>query len=223
MNQIGGGAPAGAPVSPITGKPRSAWSQQLHQALMNWVPGQTPHPLAQGGGYTMGTNPLSLTQTPPPPPPSWNPYENVMAGQPAGYPSAFDQNGMIPNMPMPQAPQMPANPAQNMAPVSQANPANPPVPAGSAGGGMSQMPQMPQMPQMQDDRWKNIPGAMQMPDGSIRGDWPTKDPWGRPLYPGGSGQPWPQDMFGRLDYKNRSPMTAGKYLDQLVNGLPLRT
>lgn len=212
-NTIGGdvNGVGGAPVSPITGQPRSAWSQALHDAMMNWVPGQSPHPLspkaqmkydpAQGAFVSIA-----------PPPPEWNPYQNIMNGDPAGYPMPpFDENGMIPNMPVPQAPKMqgmpqmpqmpkmpniPNNPAMDMAPVSPSNPAMPVVPAGQVAA--------PQQRPMELDALRNqIQQRVITPQ---TGAMPNV-PW--------TGSPPYNPVNGA--------MTAGNYLDQLINKAPARS
>lgn len=125
-NAVGGGTMMGAPVSPVTGMPRSAWSQALHDAMSQWVPGQTPHPLSPAAQQRYDPALGQFVSTAPPPP-KWNPVENVQNGLPAGYPNPpFNDQGMIANMPPPPIPA----PAQTMAPTSNINPPLPNIPTG---------------------------------------------------------------------------------------------
>lgn len=151
----------------------------MHEAMMNWIPGQTPHPFY--GGF-----PSQMVEEPP----TWNPYQNIMNGLPAGYPPPFNDQGMIPgmtppmpdSMQMPPMPQMPPPPAQMMAPVSMANPAQPVVPA----GGSQWMGNAPYMPQQ------------------------TLGPWNDKL-------PASNQLGGGFSLSGMSPQN---YLEQLINGGP---
>lgn len=193
-NVIGGGVPTGAPVSPITGMPRSAWSQALHDAMSQWVPGQTPHPLSPQAQMKYDPVQGAFVSTAPPPP-KWNPVENIMAGKPAGYPMPpFDENGMIPNMPVPPVPE----PAAQMAPVSPQMPVMPNVPTGQT---------MPALP--------NVPPPPPMSGMPQSGPWTGRPPFLNPnngQFPGGQNPlPMRQGLV---------PMGPEAYLNQLVNNGP---
>jgi len=170
---MGGGGTAAAGGAPVPAG--SAWSQALREMMANMP--------AERGAFQLAFRQLLMDQFPmlatvlPSPaaaPTAPSPGYTV----PPGFPNTPPFSGPLPppgNAPVPapaaaSRPSLPSLPSPSLPPIPGSNGA-----AVNPGAGNKPLPV----------------GAVRLPNGVIRGDWPSTDPWGRPLNPGPSSPNFP--------------------------------